>query len=109
MYASAFYIGISELDGLSTSMLEALCCRCFVIQSGTSCCTEVVEHSNGAYVLNENPVSAIVPALEFALHKIVQSWDDNGGFNAKRLRSALNYQELPEHARECHRLCLGNR
>lgn len=108
MQESALYIGVSESDGLSTSMLEALCCGCFVIQSGTSCCIEVAEHGNGAYILNENSVPAVVTALEFFLQGLGKPWDDAAESNSNRLRSYLNHQELSEHARECYRLCLGN-
>jgi len=107
MSTAALYVGVSESDGLSTSMLEALSCGAFVIQSGTSCCVEVVEHGEGAYVLRNNSVQEIVGALDYFLSGVGDRWNRTGMSNAGRLRDMLKAEALAEHARNCYQACLA--
>jgi glycosyltransferase involved in cell wall biosynthesis len=51
---SRIYIGMSESDGLSVSMLEAMASGCFPIQTSTSCATEILKDGLGGFVVDLN-------------------------------------------------------
>lgn len=64
---SILYLGVSRSDGLSTSFLEAISLGAFPIQSGTSCCNEIIVHKKTGYILKNNTVKNIKIAINFAL------------------------------------------
>jgi glycosyltransferase involved in cell wall biosynthesis len=45
---------MSESDGLSVSMLEAMASGCFPIQTSTSCATEILKDGLGGFVVDLN-------------------------------------------------------
>ena len=64
---SILYVGVSRSDGLSTSFLEAISLGAFPIQSGTSCCNEIIVHKKTGYILKNNTVKNIKTAINYAL------------------------------------------
>ena len=48
------YIGISESDGLSVSMLEAMASGCFPIQTSTSCAGEIIKNGHNGFIVALN-------------------------------------------------------
>jgi glycosyltransferase involved in cell wall biosynthesis len=64
---SRVYIAASIGDGISTSLLEAMACGAFPIQSNTSCACEWVEDGKTAYLTPPEDVGAMVTAIRKAL------------------------------------------
>lgn len=65
---SIVYVGISESDGISTSLLEAMACGAIPVQTSSSCCDEWFS-SSGIRVSEISPQvigEAILQALELA-------------------------------------------
>jgi glycosyltransferase involved in cell wall biosynthesis len=56
------YIGISQSDGISTSLLEAMATGCYPIQTNTSCANEWLTTISGSIVMH-NSVDLITNAL----------------------------------------------
>jgi len=106
MNRAALYIGVSDSDGLSTSMIEALSCGTYVIQSGTSCCEEVINDPKQGSVLSENTVSAVCEAIGVFLRQRDQR-DIAAHESADRVRSLFDSKVLSQQARDCYRLCLA--
>ena len=52
--SSRIYVGISESDGLSVSMLEAMASGCFPIQTSTSCAIEIIKNGHGGFIVDLN-------------------------------------------------------
>jgi glycosyltransferase involved in cell wall biosynthesis len=52
--SSRIYIGISESDGLSVSMLEAMASGCFPIQTSTSCAVEIIKNGQSGFIVDLN-------------------------------------------------------
>jgi glycosyltransferase involved in cell wall biosynthesis len=63
---SRIYLGISDSDGISTSLLEAMSQGCFPIQSNTSCASEWIQEGSG-FMPDPNNGSEISRCLEQAL------------------------------------------
>ena len=64
---SRIYIGISESDAISTSMLEALACGAFPIQTNTSCADEWIVDGTSGFIVDLNNRTSISFALRAAL------------------------------------------
>lgn len=64
---SSVLVAVSDSDGLPSSMCEAMAVGTFVIQSGTACCEELIEHQENGYILGENNRDAVTAALLFWL------------------------------------------
>ena len=72
LFSSArVYVGISESDGISTSMLEAMATGCFPIQTTTACVEEWIEDGVSGLFINRLDVNTVVEAIRRAIN------DDN--------------------------------
>lgn len=68
LFASArIYVGISESDGISTSMLEAMATGCFPIQTTTACIDEWIEDCKSGFFVRNINISQIADLLKKAL------------------------------------------
>jgi len=61
------YVGISESDGISTSLLDAISSGCFPIQTTTSCASEWVVDGVSGLLVDFRDVNGIASAIENAL------------------------------------------
>jgi len=64
---SRIYIGISDSDGISTSMLEAMFTGCFPIQTTTACVNEWIEDGVSGFYVNQLNVTDIAKLIEKSL------------------------------------------
>jgi glycosyltransferase involved in cell wall biosynthesis len=68
LFSSArIYVGISESDGISTSMLEAMATGCFPIQTTTACINEWIEDCVSGLFVKDIEVNLIAKLLKQAL------------------------------------------
>ncbi len=65
--SARIYIGISESDGISTSLLDAISSGCFPIQTNTSCANEWVVDGETGSLVDFQDVKRIGAAIETAL------------------------------------------
>jgi glycosyltransferase involved in cell wall biosynthesis len=65
--SARLYIGISESDGISTSLLDAISSGCFPIQTNTSCANEWVEDGKTGSLVGFQDVKKIAEVIELAL------------------------------------------
>jgi glycosyltransferase involved in cell wall biosynthesis len=61
------YIGISESDGISTSLLDAISSGCYPIQTNTSCANEWVADGATGSLVDFQDIHGIADAIENAL------------------------------------------
>lgn len=64
---SRVYIGLSESDGLSTSMVEAMANGCFPIQSINSAAPQFIQDGVSGFVVDPWDISGIKEAIQIAL------------------------------------------
>jgi len=64
---SRIYIGLSETDGLSTSMVEAMASGCFPIQSSNSAAPYFIEHGVTGFVVEPWDISGIRESIRISL------------------------------------------
>ena len=64
---SRLYIGLSESDGLSTSMVEAMANGCFPIQSVNSAAPQFIPDGVSGFVVDPWDISRIKEAIQIAL------------------------------------------
>ena len=64
--SSRIYIGISESDGLSVSMLEAMASGCFPIQTSTSCADEILENGLSGFIVDLNDAQKLDSSILLA-------------------------------------------
>jgi len=64
--SARIYIGISESDGLSVSMLEAMASGCFPIQTSTSCADEILENGLSGFIVNLNDAQKLDSSILLA-------------------------------------------
>lgn len=88
--SSLIYVGVSETDGISTSMLEAMSQGAIPVQSATSCCEEWFE-STGV-VIQSNDVDQIRTAIREAL--ILAKEDSNRQTNRQTLIDRANFDRV---------------
>ena len=61
------YVGISESDGISTSMLEAMATGCFPIQTTTACVDEWIKDGVSGFFVNQLEVGHLTELIRRAL------------------------------------------
>ena len=61
-----FYLGLSLSDGISTSLLEAIACGCFPIQTATACADEWIDPDVTGIVLNGHGIPEVAEAIRVA-------------------------------------------
>jgi len=61
------YIGISESDGISTSLLDAISSGCFPIQTNTSCADEWITDGRTGFLVDYTDLNGIAGALSRAV------------------------------------------
>ncbi len=67
LFAGArFYLGLSLSDGISTSLLEAIACGCFPIQTATACADEWIDPGVSGIVLNGHGIPEVTEAIRIA-------------------------------------------
>lgn len=64
---SYLYVGVSESDGISTSLLEAMASGTFPIQSNTSCGDEWIADSDTGFLVQWDSVEEYAKKIDFAL------------------------------------------
>lgn len=64
---SRIYCGLSESDGISTSMLEAMSQGCFPIQTCTACANEWIIDGRDGYIVELNDIDGLVERISTAL------------------------------------------
>ena len=62
------YLGVSVSDGISISMLEAMACGTFPIQTNTSCCQEWIVDGQSGYIISPDDLLGMVKKIQTALH-----------------------------------------
>jgi glycosyltransferase involved in cell wall biosynthesis len=68
LFSSArIYVGISDSDGISTSMLEAMATGCFPIQTTTACVDEWIEDGVSGLFIHQIEAEGISEAMRKAL------------------------------------------
>lgn len=103
--SSRIYIGISESDGLSVSMLEAMASGCFPIQTSTSCANEILENGHTGLIINlDNPQQLDSSILR-------ASWDDSLVDNAalvnlNQIYKSLNVKSVQTQAQQLYKSLL---
>ena len=61
------YIGISESDGISTSLLDAISSGCFPVQTDTSCANEWISDGTTGSLVDFRDLEGIASAIQVAL------------------------------------------
>ena len=89
---SKVYVGISESDGISTSLLEAMACGAIPVQTSTACCDEWFADTGVRVdtITPEAVADAILAALELAKDPL----------NAERNRQTITEKASQEKVRE---------
>lgn len=88
--SSRIYIGLSESDGISTSLLEAMAMGTIPIQTSTSCCDEWFNETGVS--VTEISETAVAKAIERALELTeTQSYSDR---NREIIRTKANAREI---------------
>ena len=64
---SRIYVGISQSDGISTSMLEAISMGCFPIQTSTSCANEWITDNQSGMLISLPTSDSIAMAIKESL------------------------------------------
>lgn len=64
---SRLYVGISQSDGISTSMLEAISMGCFPIQTSTSCANEWIADNQSGILISLPTSDSIAIAIKESL------------------------------------------
>jgi glycosyltransferase involved in cell wall biosynthesis len=64
---SRIYVGISQSDGISTSMLEAISMGCFPIQTSTSCANEWMNDNQSGILISLPTSDSIATAIKESL------------------------------------------
>jgi glycosyltransferase involved in cell wall biosynthesis len=94
------YIGLSESDGISTSLLESMAMGAIPVQTSTSCCDEWFNETGVSVTeISQTAVArAIVRALELAEN---QSYSDR---NREIIRVKANAREISLAAKSFYNL-----
>ena len=103
--SSRIYIGISESDGLSVSMLEAMASGCFPIQTSTSCADEILVNGYGGIIINLSDKQEIDSSILRA------SWDnslvDSAALaNTTQIVKTLNVENIQDQAQKLYQSLL---
>ena len=98
MFSQArIYLGVSESDAISTSMLEAMAMGAFPIQTDTSCCNEWYEDFKGGFHIPFNDSGIIADRLRRAILDD-QLVDNAAQVNWKTVRMRLDQKVLKQKA-----------
>ncbi len=97
---SRIYVGLSESDGISTSLLEAMAMGAIPVQTATACCDEWFTDTGVAIrkIAVEEVASGIQKALELAKDSA------NAERNRKTIRRKANAEEVSAVARTFYEL-----
>jgi len=87
---SRIYIGLSESDGISTSMLEAMAMGAIPVQTSTACCDEWFQDSGVA--VHEISVPAVVDAIRKGL-KLAED-PSHAAKNLETIKQRANAEEV---------------
>jgi glycosyltransferase involved in cell wall biosynthesis len=104
------YIGLSETDGLSTSMVESMEYGAFPIQSENSAANSFIEHTKSGFIVDPWDLPAITQAIKIAIadndlvdkaavlnsKKIAELYDWNMGVNTLRNLYLIPETENPQ-------------
>jgi glycosyltransferase involved in cell wall biosynthesis len=104
------YIGLSETDGLSTSMVESMEYGAFPIQSENSAANSFIEHGTSGFIVDPWDLPAITQAIKIAIaendlvdkaavlnsKKIAELYDWNMGVNTLRNLYLIPETENPQ-------------
>lgn len=100
------YVGISESDGISTSLLEAMSMGCFPVQTNTACTSEwFVDGTQGieVSVIDARKIAtSILDALVIARQMPQEEWVRR----LNQVREELDYEELAAIARTYYKSVL---
>ncbi len=97
---SKIYIGLSESDGISTSLLESMAMGAIPVQTSTSCCDEWFNETGVS--VTEISVPAVAEAIKRALELAeTQSYSDK---NREIIRLNANAREISLTARSFYNL-----
>jgi len=91
---SKIYVGLSESDGISTSMLEAMAMGTIPVQTSTACCDEWFKDSGVA--VREITVQAVKNAIEQGL--VLAEDPSNAKTNRKTIELRANAEDVQKIA-----------
>ena len=91
---SKIYVGLSESDGISTSMLEAMAMGTIPVQTSTACCDELFKDSGVA--VREITVQAVKNAIEQGL--VLAEDPSNAKTNRKTIELRANAEDVQKIA-----------
>ena len=101
LFSSAIiYVGISETDGISTSMLEAMSQGAIPVQSGTSCCDEWFVDSGA--IIARNDLESIRSAMRLGMR--LAEDDRNREINKKTIIERASYDSVRAENIKMYRL-----
>jgi glycosyltransferase involved in cell wall biosynthesis len=87
---SKIYVGLSESDGISTSMLEAMAMGAIPVQTSTACCDEWFKDSGVA--MREITVQAVNTAIQQGL--VLAEDPANARTNRKTIERRANAEDV---------------
>jgi glycosyltransferase involved in cell wall biosynthesis len=105
--SSRIYIGISESDGLSVSMLEAMASGCFPIQTSTSCATEILENGHGGLIVNLTDIHQLDSSILRA-SKDNSLVDSAALANVNQIHKSLNVETVKTQAQKLYQSLLAD-
>lgn len=97
---SKIYVGISESDGISTSLLEAMAMGAIPVQTSTSCCDEWFQDSGVS--VSDISVSSVAGAILQGLS--LAGSQDNSDKNREMVRQRANAQDVFVKAKAFYQL-----
>lgn len=93
------YVGVSESDGISTSMVEAMAMGCYPVQTSTACSVEWFSGPSEGQAINQIDVFEISLAIRFAI-KSARSLDEKSWQTRRAdVLQRLNGRTIAETAR----------
>jgi len=93
------YVGVSESDGISTSMVEAMAMGCYPVQTSTACSSEWFTGPSQGQAIEQINVTEISKAIRFAI-KSARSLDEESWRTRRaEVLQRLNGRSIAETAR----------
>jgi glycosyltransferase involved in cell wall biosynthesis len=101
--SARLYIGVSQTDGISTSLLEAMRSGAFPIQSRSSCASEWIRNGSSGYILDSLQVIETSKALVGALvdDRLV---DESSEVNIRTISERADITAIARLARQFYSL-----
>lgn len=93
------YVGVSESDGISTSMVEAMAMGCYPVQTSTACSSEWFTGPSEGQEINEIKVEGISNAIGQALESARNISEESWGNRRMEVLRRLDGQKIAETAR----------